>query len=171
LLKENNTRKGFFEHGDFLAVRGFLPEYLRKYVTFAYKSGWRASEISSLTWSQVDLHQGIVRLEVGETKNDKGRTVYLDEELKEVFRKQWEARKKSKKLLPYVFLNKEGDDKIKAKWLQRRLQLGISTKKELTDIMANSSNLKKNFNAEAQNRTGDTRIFSPLLYRLSYLGR
>ncbi len=24
--------------------------------------------------------------------------------------------------------------------------------------------------AEAQNRTGDTRIFSPLLYRLSYLG-
>ena len=26
------------------------------------------------------------------------------------------------------------------------------------------------FGAEAQNRTGDTRIFSPLLYRLSYLG-
>ncbi len=24
--------------------------------------------------------------------------------------------------------------------------------------------------AETQNRTGDTRIFSPLLYRLSYLG-
>ena len=24
--------------------------------------------------------------------------------------------------------------------------------------------------AEGQNRTGDTRIFSPLLYRLSYLG-
>ena len=31
----------------------------------------------------------------------------------------------------------------------------------------------KNLNtngAEAQNRTADTRIFSPLLYRLSYLG-
>ncbi len=27
-----------------------------------------------------------------------------------------------------------------------------------------------NHGAEAQNRTGDTRIFSPLLYRLSYLG-
>jgi hypothetical protein len=26
------------------------------------------------------------------------------------------------------------------------------------------------FGAETQNRTGDTRIFSPLLYRLSYLG-
>ena len=28
----------------------------------------------------------------------------------------------------------------------------------------------ENQSAEAQNRTGDTRIFSPLLYRLSYLG-
>jgi hypothetical protein len=28
----------------------------------------------------------------------------------------------------------------------------------------------KNKNAESQNRTDDTRIFSPLLYRLSYLG-
>ena len=28
-----------------------------------------------------------------------------------------------------------------------------------------------NNGAEAQNRTGDTRIFSPLLYRLSYLGK
>ncbi len=26
------------------------------------------------------------------------------------------------------------------------------------------------FGAEAQSRTGDTRIFSPLLYQLSYLG-
>ena len=26
------------------------------------------------------------------------------------------------------------------------------------------------YGAKAQNRTGDTRIFSPLLYRLSYLG-
>jgi hypothetical protein len=29
---------------------------------------------------------------------------------------------------------------------------------------------KINRGAETQNRTGDTRIFSPLLYRLSYLG-
>ena len=33
------------------------------------------------------MKQGIVRLEVGETKNDEGRTVYLDEELKELFEK------------------------------------------------------------------------------------
>jgi integrase len=95
------------------SMTGWLPEHLKGFVTFAYKTGWRVSEISGVTWSQVDRNQGIVRLEVGETKNDEVRTVYLDEELKEVFHQQWGARKKNGKLLPYVFLNKEGDDKIK----------------------------------------------------------
>ena len=113
MLKENNTRKGFFEHGDYLALKDALPSYLRGFATFAYKTGWRLSEIEDLTWPQVDLDQGIVRLETGETKNDEGRTVYLDEELKEVFTQTWKARKKGSIVLPYVFLNHKGDDKIK----------------------------------------------------------
>jgi len=113
MLKENNTRKGFFEHGDFLALRLALPLYLKGFATFGYKTGWRISEISGLTWNQVDRDQGIVRLEVGETKNDEGRTVYLDEELREVFQRQWALRGKGEKLLPYVFPNKKGNDKIK----------------------------------------------------------
>jgi integrase len=113
MLKENNTRKGFFEHGDYLSLKDALPDYVKGFVTFAYKTGWRVSEISNLTWSQVDLNQGIVKLEPGETKNDEGRTVYLDEELKEVFNNQWEARKKGQRLLPYVFLNHDGSDKVK----------------------------------------------------------
>jgi len=114
MLEENNVRKGFFEHGDYLALREALPEYLEGFVAFAYKTGWRVSEITNLTWSQVDLAQGIVRLEVGTTKNKEGRTVYLDKELKEVFNYQWEARKESGKLTPYVFPNKAGTGKIKA---------------------------------------------------------
>ncbi|MFC1816520.1 tyrosine-type recombinase/integrase [Thermodesulfobacteriota bacterium] len=70
-----------------------------------YRVGWRISEIASLKWSQVDRNQGIVRLEVGETKNDEARTVYLDDELKEIFNHQWEIRKTVKKLIPYVFFN------------------------------------------------------------------
>jgi integrase len=113
MLKENNTRKGFFEHEEFLALRDALPDYLKGFVTFAYKSGWRRSEISSITWKQVDRRQGIVRLEVGETKNDDARTLYLDGELKDIFNQQWENRKTNHKILPYVFLNKSGTDKIK----------------------------------------------------------
>ena len=71
------------------------------------------SEISNLTWNQVDREQGIVRLEPGETKNDEGRTVYLDKNLKGIFNNQWEARKASKKLIPYVFPGKDGKDRIK----------------------------------------------------------
>ena len=46
-----------------------LPSYLKGFVTFAYKTGWRMSEITNLKWNQVDLNQGIVRLESGETIN------------------------------------------------------------------------------------------------------
>ena len=43
MLEENNVRKGFFEHGEFLALRDALPSYMKGFVTFAYKSGWRLS--------------------------------------------------------------------------------------------------------------------------------
>ena len=61
----------------------------------------------------MDFAQGIVRLEVGETKNDEGRTVYLDDELKELFKAQWEFRKERRRLIPYVFTNPEGTDQVK----------------------------------------------------------
>jgi len=113
MLKENNVRQGFFEHGEFLALRESLPDYLKGLVTFAYKTGWRVSEIKTLTWAQVDIDNGIVRLESGMTKNNEGRTVYLDDELLTIFKKQWEYRTQHKKLLPYVFLNETGIDRIR----------------------------------------------------------
>jgi hypothetical protein len=48
MLKENNVRKGFFEHKEFLALREVLPDYLKPVVTFAYYTGWRRSEILGL---------------------------------------------------------------------------------------------------------------------------
>ena len=113
MLKENNIRKGFFEHGDFLALRDALPDYMKGFVTFAYKTGWRASEIEGLTWAQIDLANGIVRLEAGETKNDDGRTVYLDEELWEVFQRQANARKERMKIVSWVFTNEAGNGPVK----------------------------------------------------------
>lgn len=112
-LQENNVRKGFFEYEDFLALREALPCYLRGVVTFAYKEGWRVSEIVNLRWSQVDLQQGIVRLEAGDSKNKAGRMIYLDEEEKEVFRTQWSTRIKEGRLTPHVFTGKDGKSKIK----------------------------------------------------------
>jgi integrase len=73
LIEENNTRKGFFEEHQFLAVREKLPDHLRPLVTFMYLTGWRTGEVVSLTWRNVDFHKGTVRLEPGTTKNKDGR--------------------------------------------------------------------------------------------------
>jgi integrase len=100
MLKENNVRKGFFEYEELLALKANLPDHLKPVVTFAYSTGWRRSEILVLEWSQVDLREGTVTLEPGETKNDEGRTLYMEPELLEIMR---ELQSKRRLGCPYVF--------------------------------------------------------------------
>jgi uncharacterized protein YicC (UPF0701 family) len=56
-----------------------------------------ARKISELTWSQMARIKGIVTLENGETKNDDARSVCLDDELKEIFNRLRENRKRNGK--------------------------------------------------------------------------
>ncbi len=77
MLRENNVRKGFVGEIEYLGLREKLPTYLRAPADLAYTFGWRKAEVFSLTWPQVDLVRGTVRLEPGTTKNDEGRTVTL----------------------------------------------------------------------------------------------
>ncbi len=65
-----------------------------------------------LKWSHVDLDNGIVRIEPGEAKNKDGRTVYLDEELKEIFIQQSLFRRKHGTILVYVFSSEDGSGRI-----------------------------------------------------------
>jgi integrase len=81
MLQEQNVRKGFFEHDEFVALRAALPVELRPVATFGYFTGWRKREILDLTWDRVDLQTRTVRIEPGVTKNRDGRTIYLDGEL------------------------------------------------------------------------------------------
>ena len=117
MLAESNVRQGFFESGDFLKMRKNLPDYLKGFVTFGYKTGWRFSEITGLKWSQVDLKEHKAWLESGATKNDEARTVYLDSELQNILGDLWESRKttlmESQAISPYVFLNETGNGRIK----------------------------------------------------------
>ena len=93
MLKENNVRTGFFEYGEFVAVRSACPEWFRPVVTFAYFIPWRKENILKLRWNQVDLQAKEIRLEVGTTKNDEGVVIALDGELLETLKAQWERRK------------------------------------------------------------------------------
>ncbi len=112
MLKENNVRKGFFEHYEFLAMRNKLPDYLKSVITFGYKSGWREEEILSLPWDQVDRYNGCARIEPGDAKNDDARTLYFDSEIKEVIKAQWQRRRQERIFCPYVFVNLKGTDRI-----------------------------------------------------------
>jgi len=132
MLDENNVRKGFFEYSQFLKVREYLPEYLRGFVTIAYNKGWRLDEIETLTWEQVDRKLGIIRLEPGDTKNDDARVAYLDKEEKVIIAEQWQLRKELFKekgrVLPWVFLNRYGTDRLKQfhkSWKQACLAAGV----------------------------------------------
>jgi len=78
MLQEANARQGFFERDQFEAVRARMPQSVRGLVTFAYLTGWRVrSEVMPLTWSQVDMKAGVIRLEPGTTKSGEGRTIYF----------------------------------------------------------------------------------------------
>lgn len=112
MLRENNVRKGFFEHGEFIALRNALPLYLQGFVTFGYKTGWRFSEIRNLKWTEVDLRKGEVRLEPGETKNNEGRTIYLDDDLQEILKQQLSMMKRNNRMSVYVFPNKTYEGRI-----------------------------------------------------------
>jgi integrase len=116
MLKENNVRQGFFESGDFPKMREHLPDYLKGFVTFGYKTGWRYSEITGLTWLRIDLKEHKAWLETGMAQNDEARTIYLDGELQGILETLWEARKARAKeyqaISPYVFLNETGQVEI-----------------------------------------------------------
>ena len=69
------VRRGFFSRDDLNDVLHHLPHNLRPVVRFAYLTGWRTREILTLTWAQVDMDAGIIRLEPGTTKNNEGREI------------------------------------------------------------------------------------------------
>src|SRR4030067_2296072 len=62
MLKEDNVREGFFEHGEFMALRAALPVHLKAVVTLAFYTGMRKAEILGLKWDQIDFKEGTIRL-------------------------------------------------------------------------------------------------------------
>jgi len=77
MLRPASPRSGFFEPHEFEAVAAHLPPDLELVARLAYTCGWRIdSELLPLTWSQVDLEQGTLRIPPGGSKNRDGRLVW-----------------------------------------------------------------------------------------------
>lgn len=86
MLKENDIRKGFIEEAEYQTLFVALPSYIKPVLAFGYLTGWCKLEILGLKWNQVNLREGIVRLEKGETKNGDGRTLYMEPDLLRLIR-------------------------------------------------------------------------------------
>ena len=81
-LTEANPRSGFVEEAQFRKLISNAKElWLRALVTTAYTFGWRKSELLNLRCKQVSLTERTITLNPGETKNDEGRWVPLEEDL------------------------------------------------------------------------------------------
>jgi integrase len=108
LLRENNTRTGFFEFDQFASLLAKLPAPLCPVIEFAYITGWRiASEILPLEWRQVDFAGGEVRLDAGTTKNGEGRVFPLTDDLRTLLEGQHAEHlrlKQAGQIVPWVFM-------------------------------------------------------------------
>lgn len=93
-LEESAPRQGFFEHAEYLAVREELtPAVYQDVLDFAYYSGWRRGEITGLTWREIDMAGGVIRLDPDRSKNKTGRLLPMSQPLKEVMKRRVAARR------------------------------------------------------------------------------
>lgn len=107
MLDEDNIRTGFFEAEAFHAVLRHLPAAIQPIARLAYVTGWRKGEVMTLTWKQMDLERGTVRLEPGTTKNKQGRTIFLTSDLRALFQElramTTALEHQREQIIPWVF--------------------------------------------------------------------
>jgi integrase len=77
MLTEDNVRMRTLDDERFEKLLDSCPLHVRPIVTVAYYLGMRKSEMVKLTWGEVDLQDGFIRLYGGRTKNKSGRSRFL----------------------------------------------------------------------------------------------
>lgn len=70
----DNARKGFCSPEEIERVIEHLPEHAKPIVRCLYLTGWRTSEVLTLTWARVDFDAATLRLDSTNSKTGKSRT-------------------------------------------------------------------------------------------------
>jgi integrase len=87
MLKERNVRKGFLRDADYDALARETAKtglWLRALFELAYTYGWRKSELTKMRVAQIDIAEGTIELNPGETKNDQGRVVEMTRSVRDL---------------------------------------------------------------------------------------
>ena len=74
-LDEDNTRQGFLQPEQYERLLAELPDRLKALFVCAYHVGTRKGELRQIRWEQVDFEAGLIRLEQGQTKGKRPRTL------------------------------------------------------------------------------------------------
>ena len=76
-LEENNVRERVLSQDEFESLYLHCPASLKGLVLIAYYLPMRQAEILNLTWQEIDLKRGFIRLGGDRTKNKVGRNIPL----------------------------------------------------------------------------------------------
>jgi integrase len=80
-FKENNARDRILSPEEYVRLLAHSPAHIKPVIKMGYFSGMRRGEILGLTWGQVDLKEGFIKLEAWDTKTNDPRLVPLNAEL------------------------------------------------------------------------------------------
>ena len=81
-LRESDPRSGWLDDSQYDALQDNAKHvWLRGFLAVAYNFGFRKGELLGLKVRQVDLKQRSIQLLPGTTKNDKGRTIRMTEDV------------------------------------------------------------------------------------------
>jgi integrase len=116
-LKEPPARKGFVSLPVFKKLLRKLPTDLHPLILFLYWCGVRLGEARAIEWSQVELHNRLIRLEEDQTKNEEARIVPLPQVL--VMLLQREKHKTGR-----VF----DDTNLRNEWQKACVAVGLGTR-------------------------------------------
>jgi len=79
LLKPGaNARDRILSVEEYIRLLDAAPKHLKPILTVAYNTGMRKMEILGLTWDQVDLKKGFIRLKADQTKEKKDKSIPIN---------------------------------------------------------------------------------------------
>ena len=86
MLKENNERDRILTLEEYTRLLAHCPAHIKPVVKVAYHTGMRQGEILNLTWGQVDVKEGFIKLAPEHGKSNEWRLVPPTRELVEMLR-------------------------------------------------------------------------------------
>ncbi|MCK9462366.1 MAG: site-specific integrase [Proteobacteria bacterium] len=112
LLRENNTRDVVASEQQFAALVAAADAVFKPILLVAYDTGMRLDEVLGLEWRQVDLKEGVIRLQAEDTKTAMPRDILL------TARAKAEVEALPRSLSGFVFVNPKTGDR----WVDVRKQ-------------------------------------------------